>query len=386
MNKIVKYVLIGILVLGALWATAFFIKSNSKSSVTYETQKPFISNIEKKTVATGKVVPEDEIEIKPQISGIIDKIYLEEGAKVKAGDLIAVIKVVPNEQSLNQARGRVTNAQIALANVKIEYDRNKALFDKGVISSQDFNSLQLRFDQATQELNNSQADYQIIRVGSSGGSSTANTNIRATVDGTILEIPVEVGDQVIQSNNFNDGTTIATIADLSKMIFEGKVDEGEVGKLQVGTPLKISLGAIEGKELDAKLRFIAPKGVEETGAVQFKIEGDVEIKDDIFIRAGYSANASMVLEKKDSVMVIPEALLQFDKKTDKPYVEIAVGAVTDQKFERKDVEIGISDGVNVEIVSGITKDDEVKIWNKTEPIKKGDEDDEDADKETASEE
>ncbi|MCJ7468520.1 MAG: efflux RND transporter periplasmic adaptor subunit, partial [Maribacter sp.] len=366
---------IGVLVLGALWAAAFFIKSNNKGAITFETQKPFISNIEKKTVATGKVVPEDEIEIKPQISGIIEKIYLVEGTKVKAGDLIAVIKVVPNEQSLNQSRGRVNNAQISLDNIKIEYNRNKALFDKGVISSQDFNNLQLRLDQAAQELKNAQADYQIIRVGSSGGSATANTNIRATVDGTILEIPVEEGDQVIQSNNFNDGTTIATIADLSKMIFEGKVDEGEVGKLKVGTALKISLGAVEGKELDAKLRFIAPKGIEETGAVQFKIEGDVENNDDVFIRAGYSANASMVLEKKDSVMVIPEALLQFDKKTDKPYVEIAVGKVEDQKFERKDIEIGISDGVNVEVVSGLTKDDNVKQWNKTEPIKKGDEED-----------
>ena len=372
MNKYLKYALIGILVLGALWAAAFFIKSNSKSAVTYETSKPFISNIEKKTVATGKVVPEDEIEIKPQISGIIEKIYLEEGVEVKAGDLIAVIKVVPNEQALNQARGRVRNAEIALNNIKIEYNRNKALFDKGVISSQDFNSLQLQYDQAMQELSNSQSDYQIIRRGSAGGSATANTNIRATVDGTILEIPVEEGDQVIQSNNFNDGTTIATIADLTKMIFEGKVDEGEVGKLQLGTPLKISLGAVEGKELDAKLRFIAPKGVEETGAVQFKIEGDVEVNDSIFIRAGYSANASMVLEKKDSVLVIPEALLQFDKKTDKPYVEVVVGSAEDQKFERKDIEIGISDGVNVEIVSGITKEDEVKQWNKTEPIKKGD--------------
>ncbi|MBD0852431.1 efflux RND transporter periplasmic adaptor subunit [Maribacter arenosus] len=379
MNKYLKYSLIGILVLGALWAAAFFIKSNSKSAITYETQKPFITNIEKKTVATGKVVPEDEIEIKPQISGIIDKIYLEEGVKVKAGDLIAVIKVVPNEQSLNQARGRVRNAELALNNIKIEYNRNKSLFDKGVISSQDFNSLQLQYDQAQQELSNAQADYQIIRRGSAGGSTTANTNIRATVDGTILEIPVEEGDQVIQSNNFNDGTTIATIADLSKMIFEGKVDEGEVAKLQIGTPLKISLGAVEGKELDAKLRFIAPKGVEETGAVQFKIEGDVEIQEDVFIRAGYSANASMVLEKKDSVMVIPEALLQFDKKTDKPYVEVAVGNVEDQKFERKDIEIGISDGVNVEIVSGITEEDLVKQWNKTEPIKKGEDGDEDGD-------
>ena len=378
MNKIVKYILIGILILGALWAAAFFVKSNSKDAVTYETSNPFISNIEKKTVATGKVIPEDEVEIKPQISGIIQKIYLEEGQKVKSGDLIATIKVVPNEQALNQSRGRVRNAELALNNIKIEYNRNKTLFDKGVISSQDFNTLQLQNDQAVQELENAKADYQIIRQGSAGGSSSANTNIRATVDGTILEIPVEEGDQVIESNNFNDGTTIASIADLSKMIFEGKVDEGEVAKLEVGTPLKISLGAIEGTELDAKLRFIAPKGIEETGAVQFKIEGDVEVKDDVFIRAGYSANASLVLEKKDDVLVIPEALLQFDKKTDKPYVEIETG---DQQFERRDIEIGISDGVNVEIVSGLTESDKVKIWNKTEPIKKGEDEEEEEAKE-----
>ncbi|RKR14104.1 HlyD family secretion protein [Maribacter vaceletii] len=385
MNKIVKYILISLLVLGALWAAVFFIKSNSKSAITYETSKPFISNIEKKTVATGKVVPEEEVEIKPQISGIIQKIYLEEGAKVKAGDLIALIKVVPNEQSLNQSRGRVRNAELALNNVKIEFDRNKKLFDKGVISSQDYNTIQLQYNQAEQELKNSRADYQIIRVGSSGGSSSANTNIRATVAGTILEIPVEEGDQVIQSNNFNDGTTIASIADLSKMIFEGKVDEGEVGKLKVGTPLKISLGAVEDVELDAKLKFIAPKGVEETGAVQFRIEGDVEIKDDLFIRAGYSANASIVLEKKEDVLVIPEALLQFDKKTDEPYVEVANGNVDDQKFERKNLEIGISDGVNVEIVSGITEEDEVKQWNKTEPIKIGDENKKEEDSEESEE-
>ncbi|MCX2719053.1 efflux RND transporter periplasmic adaptor subunit [Lentiprolixibacter aurantiacus] len=368
MNKYVKYGLIAVLVLGAMWAAAFFIKSNSKSATAYDTKKPFTSNIEKKTVATGKVIPEDEVEIKPQISGIIDKIYMEEGEAVKAGDLIAVIKVVPNEQALNSSRGRVRNAEIALNNTKIEYDRSKALFDKGVISSQDFLNLQLRYDQAVQELDNARADYQIIRIGSAGGSSSANTNIRATVNGTILEIPVEEGDQVIQSNNFNDGTTIATIADLSKMIFEGKVDEGEVGKLQLGMPLEISLGAIADQKLEAKLKFIAPKGIEEAGAVQFKIEGDVEINDSIFVRAGYSANASLVLEKKDSIMVIPEALLQFDRETDKPYVEVKVG---DQKFERRDIEIGISDGVNVEIVSGLSFEDEVKIWNKTEPIKRG---------------
>ena len=376
MNKIVKYVLIGILGLGALWAAAFFIKSNSKSVITYETKKPFTSNIEKKTVATGKVIPKDEVEIKPQISGIIDKIYLDEGVQVKAGELIATIKVVPNEQSLNQAQGRVRNAEIALNNVKIEYTRNKSLFDKGVISSQDFNNWQLQYDQAIQELDNARADFRIIRLGSAGGSSSANTYIRATVDGTILEIPVREGDQVIQSNNFNDGTTIASIADLGKMIFEGKVDEGEVDKLQIGMPLEISLGAIEDKKFDANLKFIAPKGTEEAGAVQFKIEGDVKVDENFMIRAGYSANASMVLEKKDSIMVIPEALLQFDKDTDEPYVEVMVG---EQEFERKDIEIGISDGVNVEIVSGLTEEDEVKVWNKTEPIKKGDEEEEEED-------
>ena len=200
--------------------------------------------------------------------------------------------------------------------------------------------------------------------------------------GTVLEIPVEEGDQVIQSNDFNDGTTVATIADLSKMIFEGQVDEGEVGKLKVGTPLKISLGAVEGVELDAKLKFIAPKGVEDTGAVQFKIEGDVESKDDIFIRAGYSANASIIVEKKDDILVISEALLQFDKETNKPYVEVLTGSAEEQKFDRKDIETGISDGINVEIISGLTEDDEVKQWNKTEPIKKGDGEDEEESEES----
>lgn len=375
MNKYLKYFLIFAFVIAAIAAAVFFINSNSKSSITYESQNPFITSIEKKTVATGKLIPEDEVEIKPQISGIIEKIYLEEGAEVKAGDLIAKIKIVPNEQSLNSSRGRVRNAEISIANVKIEYDRNKSLFDKGVISSQDFNSLQLQYDQAKQELQNAKSDYQIIRKGSAGGSTSANTNIRATVSGTILEIPVEEGDQVIESNNFNDGTTIASIADLTKMIFEGKVDEGEVGKLKVGTPLKISLGALEGQELDAKLRFIAPKGIEETGAVQFKIEGDVEVKEDVFIRAGYSANASIVLEKKENVLVISEALLQFDEETDDPFVEIFIGSLEDQEFEKRDIKIGISDGVNVEILSGLTEEDNVKQWSKTEPIKKGDEED-----------
>ncbi len=365
MKKIVKYGLIIVLVLAVLYAVARVFKTNSKPAVTYDTVTLTKQNILNKILATGKVIPEDEVAIKPQISGIIDKIYLEEGVKVKAGDLIAKIKVVPNEQALNQARGRVRNAEISLSNTKIEYDRNKALFDKGVISSQDFNNLKLRYDQALQEVSNAQSDYQIIRRGSAGGSATANTNIRATVSGTILEIPVKEGDQVIQSNNFNDGTTIATIADLSKMIFEGKVDEAEVGKLKVDMPLSITLGAIQDQALDAKLKFIAPKGVEEAGAVQFKIEGDVEVNEDFTIRAGYSANASIVLDQKDSVLSLKEAHLQFDKETEKPYVEVMTG---ENEFERKDIEIGVSDGIYVEVLSGITEEDKIKVWNKIEAV------------------
>ncbi len=363
MNKYVKYGLIGLACIGILAAVVFFLKKNSTPLELYETETLEKKDIVNQVIVTGKVIPEDEIEIKPQISGIIEKIYLEEGAMVKAGDLIAKIKIVPNEQSLNQARGRVRNAEIALNNVKIEYNRNKALFDKGVISSQDFNNLQLQLDQSEQELQNARADYQIIRKGSAGGSSSANTNIRATVSGTVLEIPVEEGDQVIQSNNFNDGTTIASIADMSKMIFEGEVDEAEVGKLKLGMPLKITLGALEKSNFEAILKFIAPKGVEEEGAVQFKIEGDLVVSDSAYVRAGYSANASIVLEEKKDVLAIKEALLQFDKETQKPYVEIETG---ENEFERKDLELGVSDGIDVEVLSGIGKDDKIKVWNELE--------------------
>jgi len=368
MNKFVKYALIALLAILVLWAVSYFIKQNSTPSEAFATDTLTEETITNKIVVTGKVVPEDEIEIKPQIPGIIEKVYLEEGVTVKAGDLIAKIKVVPNEQALNGAVGRVKNSEINLGNAKIEYDRNKILFDKGVIASQDFNTIQLRYNQAKQELTNSQLDYQIIKKGSAGGSSSANTNIRATVAGTILEIPVEEGDQVIESNNFNDGTTIATIADMTKMIFEGEVDEAEVGKLKVGMPLKISLGAMENAEFDAKLRFVAPKGTELDGAVQFRIEGDMDITEGKYVRAGYSANAAIVIESKEKVLAIKEALLRFDKETEKPYIEVLVG---ENKFEKRDIVLGVSDGIYVEVLSGATKEDKIKIWNETANVQGG---------------
>ena len=360
MSKRSKIILI-IIAIGFIAALIWFGKKNKKSIVEYETETPFRTTIVKKTVATGKVIPLEEIEIKPQITGIIDKIVLLEGSKVKKGDLIATVRVVPNEQSLISAKGRVDNTKIRLSNAEISYKRSKNLFDKGVIPRAEFENVELTYNQAKQDLKNAQNDFQIIKRGSAGSGASANTNIIAQMSGTILEIPVKEGDQVIQSNNFNAGTTIASIADMNKMIFEGKVDESEVGKLLKGSDIEVSIGAIEGKRFPAKLNFIAPKGTEEAGAVQFKIKADVSLDDKYFIRAGYSANADIVLEKKDSVLAIKEALLKFDKKTEKPYVEVKTG---EGSYEKKTIKLGTSDGVNVQILEGVTKDDEIKIWNK----------------------
>ena len=364
--KIIKYLIIAFLVFGVLFSAAYFAKTNSKSSVTYETEKLFKTTIDKETVITGKIIPEDEVEVKPQIGGIIDRIYVKEGDKVTTGDLIARIKVVPNEQNLNAAKGRLKKAQIAFETRTKDFDRNKKLYNKGIIANAEFIGIELQYNQAKQDVLNAESDLQIIREGSIGGSSAANTDIRATVPGTVLEIPVKAGDQVIESNSFNSGTTIAAIADLSKMIFEGKVDEADVASLRLGTILKVSLGAVEDQELDAVLKFIAPKGTEEQGAVQFKIEADMLLNDNIVVRAGYSANASIVLDRKEDVLALREALIQFDRKTQDPYVQIMKG---DQKFERKEVKLGISDGENVEIVEGVDVEDAFKVWNRTEELK-----------------
>jgi HlyD family secretion protein len=367
MKKIILFSVLGLAFIAVL---VWFGKMNSKSPIQFETETPFKTNIVRKTVATGKVTPLEEIEIKPQISGIIDKIYLEEGVDVKKGDLIAQIRVVPNEQALASARGRVNKMKLQLDNAEVVYNRNKKLYQSGVISKGDFEVLELNYNQAKQDLINAENDYKIIKEGSTGASGTANTMIRAEVDGTILEIPVKVGYQVIQSNNFNAGTTIASIADMSKMIFEGKVDEAEVGKIKNNTNLDISLGAIPDKKFPAMLNFIAPKGTEENGAVQFTIKADVTLDKDYYLRAGYSANAEIILEEKDSVLSVREALLRFDKETEKPYVEVKTG---EDSYERRELELGISDGINVEVISGVTLEDEIKIWNKTE---KADEDEE----------
>ena len=367
--KNIKNIGFVLIALGLLFSIAYYIKTNSRSAITYETEQLKYKTIEDKIVATGSVVPEDEVNIVPQISGIIQEIFVDEGDQVKAGDLLAKIKVIPNEQTLNSAEGRVKTTQIILQNSEKEYNRNKKLFEKGIISEQDFNSIELRYNQDKQSLENAKSDLQIIRLGSIGGSALTSTNVRSTISGTILQVPVKEGDQAIEANTFNPGTTIATVADLNKMIFEGRVDEGEVSKLKTGLPLKIEIGAIEDKVYDAKLTLIAPKGIEVAGAIQFQIEGEVYLDDEYIIRAGYSANATIVTQTKENVLAIDEYLLQFDNKTKEAFVEIEI---SDQNFEKRQIEVGISDGVFAEVLSGVTINDKIKVWNKTEPIKRGD--------------
>lgn len=361
-----KNILIILLILGFLFAIAYFVRTNSTSSIEYDTSSPFISSIQKTSVVTGTVIPEDEVDIKPQLNGIIDNILVEEGDIVEVGQLIAIIKVVPDERSVYGARAQVTAARLTVQNAERQIKRAKELFEKQIISQQDYEDAELNYNTAKENLIAAQNDLEILRKGSVAGSSTANTNIRATVSGTILEIPVKLGDQVIAANNFNEGTSVAIIADLNEMIFEGQVDEAEVGRLELGQSLKVNMAAIPGREFDAILKFVAPKGTEQGGAVQFKIEADLTLDEDTFVRAGYSANGSLVVENKQEIMVIAEALLQFDRRTQLPYVEVEI---SDQNFERRDVTTGLSDGIKVEILSGVSMDDKIKIWNKTEPIK-----------------
>jgi HlyD family secretion protein len=361
MKKAIKIIVIIGLALALLWVLAYFKTANSQEVEDFKTANPFYTSLNTKTVATGKLNPEEEIELKPQIAGIIDQILVEEGDLVEKGDLIAKIRVVPNEQSLVSANSQIKSAKFSYDNAKTLFERNKLLFEKGVISKQDFENSQLSLNQAEESYRQAQNNYQIIKKGSLSGGGSANTSITAQISGTVLEIPVREGEQVTESNTFNAGTTVATIADMSKMIFEGKVDEAEVGKIEEGKDIKVVLGAIDGKDFPAKLTFVAPKGVEQNGAVQFTIKADVMVESSTKIRAGYSANAEIELEKRDSVMVIKESLLQFDRFTEEPFVEIQTA---EGKFKKQDVKTGLSDGINVEITEGVKEGDKIKVWNK----------------------
>jgi HlyD family secretion protein len=366
-----------LLVIVACFATAliYLWKKNQEDPITYLSEMPSEHTIVVKTMATGNIVPKEEVLIKSNISGVIEEVYIEAGEYIKSGDLIAKIRVIPNVSSLTSAKNSIATSQTALETAQINfktqqanYDRQKALFEKGVISANDFESINNTYlqtkqslEQARINLTSAQQNYDIIKTGTTSGlGNIAQTLVRATISGMVLDVPVKEGNQVIEANNFNEGTSIASLADVKKMIFEGKVDESEVGKIKEGLPLEITVGAIENKKFDAVLDYIAPKGLAENGAIQFEIKGSIKSIDSTFIRAGLSANASIILDKAENVLAIREALVQYDRETKKPFVEVEVG---DQKFERKDLELGISDGIFVEVKKGIAKTDKIKIWN-----------------------
>jgi len=348
-------VILGIFV----WTLWFLYQKNQEVPVVFETVQAEKRDIIKKSVATGSVVPRNEIFIKPQISGIIQEIMIKPGDIVAEGDLIARVKVIPDMVSLNNAENRVNRAQISLANSKIDYDRNKSLLDQKVISAAEFQQFELNKQQALEEFNAAEDALAIVKEGvSKKAGNTSNTLIKSTVSGMVLDVPVEEGFNVIEANNFNDGTTIASIADMDNLIFEGKIDESEVEKLKLGMELILKIGAIQEDDFTAILEYISPKGVQEEGAIKFEIEAAVTIDSSQFIRAGYSANADVVLEKATDVLAIEEGLITFQDGD--AYVEVETGK---DVFEKRKIETGISDGVYIEVKSGIAESDQIKQPN-----------------------
>lgn len=360
MKKFLKIGCLGLFVIFVIGIFVFlFIKSRPKV-ITYEIITVGKGNIENTSVATGKVSPRDEILIKPQISGIVDKILKETGDYVQKDEVIATVKVVPELSSLNSAESRVRIAQISLNQVKAEHDRQKQLFDRGVIAREEMEKSDADYRKAKEELDNANESLDIVKKGISKSTAKySNTQIRSTITGMILDVPVKEGNSVIQANNFNDGTTIATVANMNDMIFIGKIDETEVGRIHIGMPIKLSIGAIEDKKFDAQLEYIAPKGTEENGAILFEIKAAARIPDSVLVRAGYSANAEIVLAKSDSVVVVPESSVSFSNDSAFVYTVKDENAKP-QVFDKKFVKVGLSNGINIEIKEGLAVGDKIR--------------------------
>jgi HlyD family secretion protein len=350
-----------ILILGVFAYTLFYLfQKSQKEPERYGTEQAFETVIINKSVATGSIIPREEILLKPQISGLVKEIYVEAGDKVGVNDPIAKIQVIPDLVSLNNAENRLRVARLNLRNAQTDYDRNKKLLSQKVISASEFQQFELVYSSSKQELDAAQDNLQIIKEGASNKEGMGSLNIvKATIAGMVLDVPIKVGNQVIESNNFNEGTSIGSIADMRDMIFEGKIDESEVGKIKEGMDILLTVGAIENKQFKAILEYIAPKGLEENGAIQFMIKAKVNLDSADFIRAGYSANADIVLAKTDTVLAIHESVVQYDGN--QAFVEVETG---DEVYERRAVDLGLSDGINVQVLKGINKDDKLKVWNK----------------------
>jgi len=356
--KIFAGILFAVLLLSTFW---FLWKKTRPVKVVYAIVTPKIDTLRQFVVATGKVQPRDEVLIKPQISGIISDVYMEAGQTVRQGDVIATVKVVPEMGQLSSAESRIAVAELSLAQSRREFDRTESLHDKGVVSDEEFEQSTTALRKAEEELQSARESLEIIRNGiTSRYKELSNTQIRSTITGMILDVPIKVGNSVIQANTFNDGTTIATVADMSNMQFQGNIDESDVGKLHEGMPVKLTIGALQSVELDATLEYVAPKATEDNGVILFEVKAAVRIPEDVFVRAGYSANASVMIENREGVLAIPEGAVEFEG--DKTYVQVLTSAedAEEQTFERREVEIGLSDGVNIEITEGLTVDDKVR--------------------------
>ncbi len=349
--------------LGLVGGTFWFLWSKSqKKPVVFPTEQIQTLDLVRKTVATGALVPRQEVEIKPRVSGVLETIHVEPGQMVKSGDPIAKIQIIPNAQALNRAEGEVRSRKISLDNARRELARQQAAFDRGILPEADLARAQTEASLAQQAYAAATSDLQIVREGSTAGAAKqSNILVTSTVDGMVIDVPVKVGYSVIESNNFNAGTTIAIVADMNDMIFQGQVDESEVGKIREGMTLKIKIGALE-DQVEGKLEYISPKGKLVEGAIQFEIKAAIVRKPDIFIRAGYSANADIVLAERKQVPALREALVQFDKG--KPFVEVETAP---QTFERRDVKLGLSDGINIEVLEGLTADARIKVPSNAGP-------------------
>lgn len=364
MKKYIKIAIAVVIGLLFIWTFFFLYEKSQPKETEYETVTVGRSDLELVTVATGKIEPRDEIAIKPQISGIISEIYKEAGQTVKEGEILAKVKVIPEMSSLNSAQSRVRQAAITLKQAQTDYDRMKSLYDQKLVSAEEYEKADVALKQAEEEKLAADDNLEIVKDGiSKSNASLSSTFIRSTITGLILDVPVKVGNSVIMSNTFNDGTTIATVADMSDLIFKGKIDETEVGRIHEGMPVKISLGAVQDVTLQAKLEYISPKGEEENGANQFEIKAAVSAPDSVTIRSGYSANASIVLKSAKAVLVVPESVLEFSGDTS--FVNILTDTVPQQKFERRRVELGMSDGINMEVKSGVAEGDKVRGAAKT---------------------
>lgn len=365
MKKYVKIAALAILGCIFLGTFAFLYQKSKPKTLMYETLTTVIDDLEKTTVATGKIEPRDEILIKPQISGIIDVVYKEAGETVKKGEVIAKVKVIPELGQLNAAESRVRLAEINARQSETDFSRMKTLYEQKLISSEEYEKSEISLKQTREELQTAKDNLQIVKEGiTKNSASFSSTLIRSTIDGLILDVPIKEGNSVIMSNTFNDGTTIATVADMNDLIFRGNIDETEVGLLHEGMPVKITLGALQNMAFDAKLEYISPKGVEENGANQFEIKAAIHVPDTITVRSGYSANAEIVLERALQVPTIPESAIEFND--DSTFVYVLTDSLPEQKFRRQPIVIGMSDGIRTEIKQGLTKGQKVRGAQKGE--------------------